>query len=833
MREHGPPPDTAGGREDRIELRLALPPDRLTRICDPAGFSFETTAEVAPLEDAIGQPRALRAIEFGLGVEMRGYNVFAAGPVGTGKRSTIARYLRDYAARQATPGDWVYLFNFKDDERPLAVRLAPGRGSQLASDMSDLVSEARRRIPRAFESDDYRERRRELAEEVEQKREEGLSRLREKGGELSVGVNVTPMGVATFPLIEGRQPTPEEFAALPPDLQETLRKHGEEIGKHVEAFVREVLAAERAAAARIRALDHEVAGFAIGHLIDDLERRYADARDVKAWLSDVREDIVENLDQFRTAEAPPDMPPPLAEAIGHSRGNYFIRYFVNALVSNDPDAGAPVVFEPNPTYHRLFGRIDYQPVFGAVTTDHSHIRAGATHRANGGYLVLQATDVLTSPFVWKKLKEVLRSGLLPLENIGTELTMFPTATLTPSPIDLQVKVILIGPAGLFELLHALDEDFRKLFKVKADFDVEIPWEEDEPNHYARFISRQVSDDGLMHFDRSGVARVVEHGARTAGDQHKLSTRFMDVADLVVEASHWAAEAGSDVVRAEHVQKALDEREFRSNLTETKVRDAASEETLLIDVTGEVVGQVNGLAVVELGGYAFGRPVRITATTAAGEGDVIDIDRETELSGPLHDKGFLILSGYVQSRFGHDRALALKASIVFEQSYAEVEGDSASSAELYALLSSLAGVPVRQSIAVTGSVNQQGQIQAIGGVNEKIEGFFRTCKAKGLTGDQGVLIPASNTRHLMVEREVRDAVAAGRFRIWAASTIEEGIELLSGIPAGERRADGSYPRNTVNGMIEQRFAALSEAIRVQHGDGRTIVASTSQGHGQRP
>ncbi|MGZ4202759.1 MAG: Lon protease family protein, partial [Thermoleophilaceae bacterium] len=688
----------------------------------------------------------------------------------------------------------------------------------LADDMVTLVKEAKERIPRAFESDDYRVRRHELAEELEHERDEGLQRLRARAAELEVGLNVSPVGITTFPLIEGQPATAEQFAALPPDDQERLRKRGEEIGRQVEEFVRHVHDAERAAAQRVRELDHGVAGFAIGQLMSDLEARYDDVPEVAKWLREVREDTVGQLDQFRS-EGQPAMPAPLGDLFGGGRGDGLVRYVVNVLVSHEAGSGAPVVFETNPTYHRLFGRIDYRSMMGAVSTDHMQIRSGAMHRANGGYLVLQAADVLVQPFVWQKLKDVLRNGRLPLENIGSELTLFPTSTIAPQPIGLDVKVVLVGPGRLYALLHELDEDFGKLFKVKADFDVEIPWDGPDAPGYAAFISRQVREDGLRHFDPSGVARIVEQGAREAGDQRKLSSRFMTIADLVVEASHWAAEAGSELVGAEHVQHALDERVFRSNLFEEKLREAATDGTLLIDVEGEAIGQVNGLAVSAVGDYVFGHPVRITATTAAGEGEMLDIDRETKMSGPLHDKGFLILSGYLHSRFGRERPLSLAASIVFEQSYAPVEGDSASSGELYVLLSSLAGAPVRQGIAVTGSVNQHGQLQAIGGVNEKIEGFFRLCSEKGLTGPQGVLIPEANVVHLMLSEDVLEAIRAGRFQVWAARTVDEGIELLTGIPAGERTAEGTYPPSSVNGSIDARLRKFAETVRAHHGNGR--------------
>ena len=790
-----------------------LAAEHLGRRCDPAALGFETTEEVEPLDVAVGQPRALRAIEFGLGVDSRGYNVFAIGPSGTGKRTTLATYLKDAAAGRPSPPDHVQVFNFDTPDRPLAIVLPAGRGAQLARDVARVVAEARREIRRVFESDEYRHSRKQITDSLDTRRETRFAELDKLATGLGFSVQVAPVGVVTAPLVDGHPVTTEQFRKLPDEEQQRLREIGKRVEEHIGNFLSDVRAMEREARDRVRELDREIALFAIGHLIDDLKEAYADVPEVGGWLEQAREDVIEHLEQFQQPdETDVDLAPPVALALRRSREEFLGRYAVNVLVSRDASDGAPVVIETNPNYHKLFGRIDFHAAFGALETDHRQIKAGAMHRANGGYLLLQALDVLTRPFVWERLKDVLRTGKLAVENMGAEYTMLPTATLTPEPIDLDVKVILVGSPQLYELLFAADEDFRKLFKVKADFDVEMPWDQEQPGEYARFISRQVRAEGLRHFDAAAVARAVEYGARAAGDQHKLSTRFIHLADLVTEASHWAASEQSTLVRAEHVERAVDEKLYRSNLIEEKVHDLFAEGTLLVDFGGAKVGQVNGLEVVMTGDHAFGRPVRITAATAAGHGDVIDIDREIELSGPVHDKGFLTLSGFLRDRYARDKPLSLSASLTFEQSYDEVDGDSAASAELYALMSSLADVPVRQGIAVTGSVNQRGEVQPIGGVNQKVEGFFAVCKQAGLDGEQGVVIPRTNVRHLMLRSEVRDAVAEGRFHLWAVATVDEGIELLTGVAAGEPGPDGAYPPESIHGRIEERLTELAEVVR---------------------
>ncbi len=792
---------------------LRLPPDRLRRRCDPEGFAFATTEEVAPLAGTIGQPRALSAVGFGLEMETPGYHLFVTGPIGTGKRTTIEALLRERASGREASGDWVYLFDFDAPERPFAVVLPAGRAEELAREMRRLVEEARRRIAEAFDSENYRERRRVLTEELDKRSEEVLGELREYARERGLTLELTPAGVVTIPMIEGRPVAPPEFQRLPEPKKRELMEHNEEIKARLPSVMSRIGEIQREGRERVQRLNREVALFAIGHLVDNVKGRFAEIPALVAWLEKLPEDVVENLDRFRDAsEGEQGLPEPIAAGARRAREEFFGRYEPNVLVSHAGDDGSPVVFETSPSYYNLFGRIEYEATFGAVTTDHRRIKPGAIQRANGGYLMLEATEVLTQPFVWTKLKETLRTRRIKIENIGTQLTLFPTVTLEPEPIDLDLKVVLVGPAPLYALLYLLDEDVRKLFKVRADFDVEMPWGDEQRDQYAAFVARRVRDEGLRHFESGAVARVVEHGARLSQHQRKLSARFIEIAELVAEASHWAAKVGSELVRSEDVERAIEERTYRSNLIEEKIHELIAEGSLLIDTGGERIGQVNGLSVAALGDYAFGRPSRITATVTVGEGDVVNIDRETELSGPVHDKGFLILAGFLRERYGARRPLSLGASLVFEQSYQLIEGDSASCAELFALLSSLADVPIRQGVAVTGSVNQHGEVQPVGAVNEKVEGFYLVCKQAGLSGEQGVIVPAANGRNLMLRDEVVDAVREGRFNVWAIGSVDEGLEILTGLPAGERRPDGTYPEDTVHRRVEERLAEFAEIGR---------------------
>lgn len=789
-----------------------LPPEQLRRRLDPAELPFATTAEVEPLEGTIGQPRALAAIEFGLEIESSGYNLFVAGAPGSGRTGTVLDHLERVASRRPPPDDWVYVYNFAEPDRPRVIRLASGRGRELARDMDEFLAGARREIPRAFESEDYQHRRGEIMADLGRRRDALTEELQAFAGERGFAVEMTPAGIITIPLVKGKSLSGEKFARLSDQARREIESRGEEVQEHVASVVGDLRALEKEAAGRIRTLDREVAHFAVGQLFRELRESYADNADVLVYLDQVEEDLPDHLGDFRAAVPDYDAPAFLAGMQRQEREEHLSRYRVNVLIGDRAAGGAPVVLERNPTYYNLLGRIDYRAAFGTMVTDFHQIKPGALHRANGGFLVLEALDVLRNPFAWDALKRALLTGQARIESLGEQLSAFPTVTLRPEAIALDLKVILIGPLPLYHLLYALDEDFRELFRVKVDFAPEMDWNDEHVRNYAAFVSRRVQDGGLLHFDRSAVARLVEHGARLRDDQRKLSSRLLEIAEVITEASFWAGKAGHDVVLSADVCQAVDKREYRSNRIEERVQELIADGTLMIDTEGERIGQVNGLAVIDLGDHAFGKPSRITARVALGRGGVQSIEREIELSGPIHSKGFLILAGYLTGTYAQQWPLALAATITFEQAYEGVEGDSASSTELYALLSALAGLPLRQSIAVTGSVNQHGEVQAVGGVTTKIEGFYAVCKTKGLSGDQGVLIPAANAAHLMLSDEIVEAVGAGRFHVWTAHTIDEGIELLTGLPAGVRGPDGTYPKGTVHRLVEDRLRGYAERLR---------------------
>ncbi len=790
-----------------------LDPEALRRSCSAEDLGFRSTEDVPPLDGTVGQTRANEAIAFGLEAETAGYNIFATGPVGTGKRTSLEAHLHEHARRRPTPGDWVYLHNFSDPRRPIAVALPGGHGHELAADMRRFLEDAKRDLTAAFESDMYSRRRREVVEPLERDQEAALAELRAEALAGGIALELTPAGMVTVPMRDGHALTGAEFGQLPEDVREGYTHHLESLGPQIQAFLTRMRSLQREGRDRLRALEREVGLFAVGHLIDELKERHAHSPRLADWLSAVAENVTENLGQFQaTGQESADGAEPLLTAmIGGTGQHPFLRYEVNVFVAHDSDGGAPVVVETNPTYPNLFGRIEHQGVLaGGFVTDHQMLRPGAVHRANGGYLMLPAAEMLSQPLVWLKLKEVLRTGRIRLENPAEEYALIPTSTLTPETIELDLKVVLIGRPPLYELAYSLDEDVRKLFRVKAEFDWRVPWDADGVLGYAGFVSSQVRTAGLHHFDANAVARIVEHGARIAENREWLSTSFVEIAGLVSEASHWAGQDGATLVGAEHVEQAIEHKVRRSNLIEQRLLDMVRDGALMLDFDGERVGQINGLSVLDLGDYAFGRPVRITATAGPGRGALLSIERETELSGQIHDKGFLTLSGYLRGHYGGERRIALGATLTFEQSYDHVDGDSAASAELYALLSELAEVPLRQDIAVTGSVNQHGEVQAIGGVNEKIEGFFRSCSLNELTGRQGVLIPESNVRNLMLSSEVVESVRAGRFHVWSARDIDAGIELLTGIPAGKRDADGRFPDGTIHALVEQRLERWAQA-----------------------
>ncbi|MBE0446873.1 MAG: AAA family ATPase [Actinobacteria bacterium] len=782
----------------------------LRRESDPSIFKFSSTDEVEPLEGTIGQDRAIESIEFGFGIKTKGFNLYAAGPPGVGKTSTIKSYVQVKAKREPVPDDWCYVNNFSDPDRPLAVSLPPGRGRILAKDMDELVNSARAEIPRAFESKEYEERKTRIANEFEAQREKGLAEIEKKAEERGFAVDITTAGIITIPLMKGRPLRREEYSLLPEEQRREIQEAGEELQSEINEVLTRIRRLDKEAKEKVQDLDKEIALFAIGHLLQDLRDRYGDFPKVLSYLDQVEKDIIENLDDFRVGEKPRVSIPGL-EAL--QRPPTFDRYKVNVIVNNSDLEGAPVVFELNPSYYNLVGKTEYRAQFGAMTTDFSMIKAGALHRANGGFIMVNILDVLLNPLAWDVLKRAIRSEEIRIELMGEQFRAIPAATIKPEPIPLDIKVVLIGNPRIYMLLYHLDEDFRELFKIKADFNIEMDRTSEHEEKYASFISNRTREAKLRPFDPSGVARIVEYGSWLAGDQKKLSTRFLDIADMVSEASYWAeATDSSPVVSAEHVDKAIDHKKFRSNMIEAKVQELINRGIVMIQTDEAVVGQINALSIISLGDYYFGRPSKITAKIHLGKRGVVNIEREIDQSGPSHSKGVLILANYLAGMYATDKPLSISASITFEQSYEGVDGDSASSTELYTLLSALSDVPIKQSLAVTGSVNQRGEIQPIGGVSRKIEGFYDICNARGLTGDQGVLIPIQNVDNLMLKKEVTDAVKAGKFRIYPVKTIDEGIEILTGVEAGERRADGTYPEGTINYLVNERLKQMADILK---------------------
>jgi lon-related putative ATP-dependent protease len=786
--------------------RLELRPKQLRRRLDPRRLQFESTADVEPLMGTVGQPRALDALDYGLAVETRGFNLFVSGLPGSGRLTTVLDYLRALVAAKPVPSDWVYVHNFANPDRPNAIRMPAGRGAELAKGMDEFVEAARREIPRAFESEEYDRRQREIAAEIAGERQQEEEELTRFAAERSIALKTTLVGVASVPLVDDKPITRERFERLPEEQREEIAKATAEVEERAAAYIRQVHQLEKEATRRVHDLEQEVALFATEPLFRELEDRYAEEPKVLEYLHDVKVDVLSHLGDFRDA-GETELPFGL-----EARHRDFARYRVNVLVDNGATEGAPIVVEHNPTYYNLLGRTEHRATFGTMVTDFREIKAGAFHRANGGFLVLDVLEVLRHAFAWDALKRSLRSGEIRIESLGEEFSAVPIATLRPEPIPLDLKVVLIGSPLLYHLMYQLDEDFRELFKVKADFSPDLDWSAEHHRNYAAFISRWVRENDLRHFDRAAVARLIEHGARLRENQGKLSARLIEISDLVSEASFWAGKEGHELVQAEDVARAIAKKEFRSNLIEERIRELIEDGTIVIETHGERVGQVNGIAILDLGDYSFGRPSRVSARISLGRGGIESIEREIELSGPIHSKGFMILSGYLAATYAQEWPLAVSATLTFEQSYDEIEGDSASSTELYALLSALSGLPIMQGIAVTGSVDQHGRVQAVGGVTRKIEGFYATCKAQGLTRDQGVIVPAANVHNVMLADEVVDAVRAGDFHVWAVSTIDEGIELLTGRPAGRRRADGSYPPASVHGLVAARLAEYAERLR---------------------
>ncbi len=787
-----------------------LKPEDLYKCCDPKKFSFETTADITPTDGTIGQDRALRALDFGLKLESKGFNIFTLGESGTGKMTTIKNFLKKRSASEPVPSDWCYVYNFENPDVPLAISMKPGSAVDFQKDMEKFIKTLKEELTKIFESKEYEKQKSKIMEEFQKRQKELFGSLEEEATKRGFSIRKSVSGLLIVPVKKTGEPlSEEEFENLPDKEKSSVEAIGKELQEKLNDVVRAVREEEKRVKERLEQLERDVALSAVGHYIEELSAKYGEYEKIVKYLGDVRNDILEHIEDFKAGEEPaaalPFLRPPKPEPI-------FNRYAVNVLVNNRDTEGAPCVFESNPTYFNLFGRIEHKFQYGVATTDFTMIKPGALHKANGGYLIVDALDLLRNIFSYDALKRSIRDGEVKIEDVWEQYRLLSTTTLKPEAIPLDVKVILTGNPYLYYLLYNLDEEYRELFKVKADFDSRMDRNDASIKKYSEFIASKCKEEKLLHFDRSGVAKVVEYSARLSGEQDKLSSKFSDIADIVREAHYWASVDGKKVVSVEHVNKALEEKIYRNNRIEERLRELMADGTLIVDTEGERVGQVNGLAVLSLGDYSFGKPSRITARTYAGKGGVINIERETKMSGKIHEKAILIISSYLGSKYAVKKPIAVSASITFEQLYEMVEGDSATCAELYALLSSLSGAPLKQSISVTGSMDQHGDVQPIGGVNEKVEGFFDLCRLRGLDGSQGVIIPRKNLKNLMLKDAVVDAVREGKFKIYPIDKMEEGVEVLTGMHAGELQPDGTYPEGTINFLVSKRLDEITEAMK---------------------
>lgn len=756
-----------------------LPVEKLRNICDPASLPCSSSAELPPGKTIIGQERAVRALQFGLGISSFGFNIYVSGLPGTGRTTAVKGFLEELASTKPVPAEVVYVYNFQEPSRPNAILLPAGTARAFQTDMKALLEGARKEIRLAFESEEYANKREEITRVMQMQKEQLQSRVSEKAREQGFVIQQTPMGFMTVPLKDDQLLKEEDFLKLSQAERDEIMQRQKVLQAEIETAIRQAKGIEKKINEELVKLDRQVALYSFSIILNELREKYKGNNEVDTYLTLVQEDILEHLGQFRGEEEGDGS---LQAAAAKDR--FFNRYAINVLVEHDPQNGAPVVIELNPTYTNLFGRIENEAMFGTLVTDFTLVRSGSLHRANGGYLVLPADDVLRAPLAWDSLKRALRNREITIEDASERLGLLSTRSLQPEAVPLDVKVILIGQPVLYQLLLVHDEDFSELFKVKADFDSRMERTPESIHDYIVFVSSVCENNQLKHLDCTGLAELVEYGSRLADDQTKLSTRFGELTDVIREANYYASADGVDQVSAVQVRRAIEERQYRSALTQERLQEMTRRNVLMIDVEGSKAGQVNGLAVMGMGDMAFGHPSRITAAVGVGREGVVDIERQAEMGGPTHTKGVLILAGYLTGRFAQDKPLSLSARLVFEQNYSGVDGDSASSTELYAILSALADAPINQGIAVTGSVNQKGEVQAIGGVNEKVEGFFEVCRMKGLTGSQGVMIPRANESNLMLKADVLAAVKEGKFHLWSVATIEEGIEVLTGVPAGE-------------------------------------------------
>lgn len=786
--------------------KYKLLPEQLTSPCPTSIFNFNTTADLAPLDGIIGQDRAVEALQFGLTIDKKGYNIYISGLSGTGRSSYANSITKSLAEKIQAPQDYIYVFNFRHPDRPKILKTSSGYGDRFKKDFELLTEQLFKDIPSVFEGTEYETQKANILKAYQTENIELMRMLNEIATGFSFTFKETDQGLVTLPLKDNKIMSQVEYDSLPAEEIEQLKNNSDKLNLKALEVLAKLRSVEEKSKKAIKSLDEKVAGNIIKKFVEKLVEKYGKNQSVVEYLEDLSQDIVKNINRFKNNEEKNDMQKLIMMQVKRD-DDFLNRYKINLFVSNGELKHAPIIYETNPTYYNLFGSIEYKNEMGVVKTDFTQIKAGSIHRANGGFLVLQIKDVLSQPYAWETLKRVLKTGESNIENLNTKMGYVVTSTLKAESLPIEVKVILVGDAYLYQMLYNLDEDFRKLFKIMADFDTEMDRKEENIIKMAGFIATNCRKEGLLDFDKVAVSKVIEYSSRLANHQNKLSSQFNQIVEILYEADAWTKLDGENIVSEKYVEKAVKQKIYRNSKYEEKLNEMFKEGMLLIDVEGEKVGQINGLAVMGTGQHQFGKPSRITVSTYKGKAGIINIEREVKKSGSSHDKGVLILNGYLGCKYAQEEPLSLSVSISFEQNYSVIDGDSASSTELYGILSSISQIPIKQGIAVTGSINQKGEIQPIGGVNEKIEGFFDVCKLKGYTGEQGVIIPKQNIKNLMLKEEVIQAVRKGDFHIYAIGNVDEGIEILTGILAGERDEMGQYSEGTINYLVQKRLKSL--------------------------
>lgn len=786
---------------------LRVPVEKLRWSCDPDSLGVDSTSEIQKLkEEVIAQERAVSSLKFGIGMKGPDYNIFVAGQPRTGLSYLTRTFVEEIAKNEPAPPDWCYVFNFSEPEKPIAISLPSGRAQELARDMDELLEDLKSLIPDIFISDEYRHRRDEIVKEFTQERNSILNALEKTVQESGFILNMNQEGMMIIPATEGRTMTEDDLNKLTEDQKDNLRKTSELLQEKMNVTAMNIKKLEKKLKEKNKDLDRRIALQKVGFLLEELQEKYKEQRSVIKYLLSVKNDVIKNLNDFKQKEQPA-MPFPMQQPEVD-----FTRYKVNVFVDNTEQVGAPVVFEHNPTYTNLFGTMERKASFGVFYTDFTMIRPGSLHKANGGYLVIRARDLFKWFLSWEAIKRAIKNREIKIEDPYEMAGVMSTQSMKPKPVEMQIKVILIDEPYIYQALYNYDDQFKKLFKVKAHLDDQVNRNDLEINKYLQFAAKVVEQKGIRPVNKHGLARLLEYGVELAGRQKKLTLKMAHIKDILREADYWATETGNGEIGCEQVDKAISHRKFRSSLIEDKMQEHIQDGYVNINTDGEIVGQINGLSVFDLGDYSFGKPSRITASISMGRGGVVAIDRESKLSGNIHTKGVLIMEGYLKSRYAGDRPLSLSASLVFEQMYGMVDGDSASAAELFALLSSLAGVGLKQNLAVTGSISQLGEIQPIGGVNEKIEGFYEVCKERGLNGSHGVIIPGTNVPDLMLKNEIIDAVKNGKFTVYSVSHADEALEILTGMEAGQKQDDGRFPDGTFNRLVEDKLTELMEKAK---------------------